>query len=111
MIQQTQDQWLGSKYFASTVDGGLAFPCFAGVARAYGFPVETIRSNQEVAEKVRWVLSEPGPVFCCLDIDPRFRVVPQVKFGRPNEDPEPLLERKEFLDNMLVQPLPGSLHA
>jgi hypothetical protein len=36
-------------------------------------------------------------------------VQPQVKFGRPNEDGEPLLEREEFLSNMLVKPLPASL--
>ena len=105
MIQQTQDQWLGSKFYASTVGGGLASPCFIDVARAYGFPVETVQSNSEVAETVEWALRKPGPVFCCLEIDPGFRVVPQVKFGRPNEDPEPLLERKGFLENMLVPPL------
>jgi len=36
-------------------------------------------------------------------------VIPQVKFGRSNEDSEPLLPRREFLDNMLVGPLASSL--
>ena len=31
------------------------------------------------------------------------RVIPQVKFGKPNEDPEPLLPRKEFENNMLIK--------
>jgi D-sedoheptulose 7-phosphate isomerase len=32
----------------------------------------------------------------------------QVKFGRPNEDADPLLSREEFLANMIVKPLPVS---
>ena len=36
-------------------------------------------------------------------------VVPQVKFGRPNEDMEPLLPRDLFSSMMLVEPLPQSL--
>ena len=110
MIQQTQDQWLGSQYMASTVEGGLAFPDFVRVAEAYGFKTVTIDSNRELSAKIRAVLDNHGPIFCNVEIRPDHRVIPQVKFGRPNEDPDPLLERKEFLANMLVKPLAVSLH-
>jgi len=50
-----------------------------------------------------------GPYFLNIEIDAAHRVVPQVKFGRPNEDADPLLERPEFLSNMLVKPLSVSL--
>jgi acetolactate synthase-1/2/3 large subunit len=109
MIQQTQDQWLGSRYEASTVDGGLAFPDFSAVARAYGFPTMSLRANADVDEVVRRALSQPGPVFCDVDINPGHRVVPQVVFGRPIEDPGPLLERSEFMKNMIVPPTEASL--
>ena len=46
-----------------------------------------------------------------MEIDPAWRVVPQVKFGRPNEDMEPLLPRDLFMSMMLVEPLPQSLTA
>lgn len=108
MIQQTQDQWMGSKYFASTVEGGLAFPDFVKVAQAYGFETITIRENREIPTRIAEVLRAKKPVFCNVEIDPARRVIPQVKFGRPNEDTEPLLERQEFLRNMIVQPLPVS---
>ena len=36
------------------------------------------------------------------------RVIPQVKFGRPNEDMEPLLPRNVFEEKMIVNPLPVS---
>jgi hypothetical protein len=35
-------------------------------------------------------------------------VIPQVKFGRPLEDGEPLLARAEFFKNMLIEPMPAS---
>ena len=105
MIQQTQDQWLGSKYFASSIKGGLASPDFLKVAKAYGFKTVNIAKNAELSDKIRDVLKTKGPVFCNIEIRPEHRVIPQVKFGRPNEDPEPFLERKEFLENMIVKPL------
>lgn len=109
MIQQTQDQWLGSRYLASTVEGGLAFPDFVKVAEAYGFKTVTIVRNRELQGRIREVLDIEGPVFCNVEINPEHRVIPQVKYGRPNEDSEPLLDRKEFLENMIVKPAEASL--
>jgi len=102
MIQQTQEQWLDGRYEASTVAGGLAFPDFIKVAEAYGFKTLSITSNESIPELVGRAYAEPGPVFCDVQISPAQRVVPQVKFGRPIEDPEPFLPREEFFRNMLV---------
>ncbi|MEI6149538.1 MAG: thiamine pyrophosphate-binding protein [bacterium] len=102
MIQQTQEQWLDSRYEASTVDGGLAFPDFLKVATAYGFQTVEIIRNSEIQDRIRQVLQTEGPVFCNVRISSHHRVNPQVKFGRPNEDSAPLLTRQEFLQNMLV---------
>ena len=109
MIQQTQDQWLESKYLASTIEGGLAFPDFVKVAGAYGFKTVTITKNKELHKCIRSVLDSEGPIFCNVEIGSEQRVIPQVKFGRPNEDAEPLLDRKEFLENMIVKPMAVSL--
>lgn len=105
MIQQTQDQWLESRYIASTVDGGLAFPDWVKVATAYGYPTFTLSRNTDMAGIMRQVMNHSGPCFCNVEINAVKRVLPQVKFGRPNEDSEPLLERAEFLANMIVEPL------
>lgn len=109
MIRQTQDQWLDSRYEASTVDGGLAFPDFVKVAAAYGYKTVTINTNREIQGCVRDVLTSDGPVFCNVVISPEHRVIPQVKYGRPIEDSEPLLDRKEFIGNMIVRPVEASL--
>lgn len=109
MIQQTQDQWLGSKYLASSVEGGLAFPDFVKVAQAYGFRTVDITANAELPAKVRETMQAPGPVFCNVNIRPDHRVIPQVKYGKPLEEPDPPLPREEFLRNMIVKPLdPGA---
>lgn len=108
MVRQTQEMWLGGNYYATSVDGGLASPDFAAIARAYGFQTDTLSLNAEIAVKLGQVLDCDGPSFLNIDIEPDHRVVPQVKFGRPNEDADPPLERKEFLANMIVKPLPVS---
>ena len=109
MIQQTQDQWLGSCYAASNVEGGLAFPEFEKVADAYGFWTVAIERNCELSDQIHEVLDYKGPVFCNVEIRPEHRVIPQVQFGRAIEDGEPLLDRKEFFENMTVKPHEASL--
>lgn len=109
MVRQTQDQWLKGNYYATSIEGGLAFPDFTAVARAYGFPTETLALNEDISSKLTKVLEGGGPAFLNIEIDPGHRLIPQVKFGRPNEDGDPLLDRAEFLSNMIVKPLPVSL--
>ncbi len=109
MIRQTQDQWLDSRYAASTVEGGLASPDFVKIAAAYGYRTINITTNNKLGRDIRKVLDSPGPVFCNVEISPAHRVIPQVKYGRPIEDGEPLLDRQEFLANMIVKPLEISL--
>jgi len=107
MIQQTQDQWLGSRYLASTVDGGLAFPDFTKLAQTYGFRTADILMNKFLSEKISEVLMSSEPFFCNVRISSKHRVIPQVKFGSPLEDSEPFLSREEFEGNMIVE-MPGA---
>jgi len=105
MIQQTQDQWLGSRYLASTVEGGLAFPDFEQVASGFGWRTVRISRNDEIESGLARALALPGAALVNVEVPAAHRVVPQVKFGRPNEDPEPLLPRDEFREQMIVPPL------
>ena len=105
MIRQTQDQWLDSRYLASSAEGGLGFPDWERVPEGYGFKTATIKDNQNVAAQVRRVLDTPGPVFCNVEIRPDHGVIPQVAFGRPIEDSEPLLPRETFFANMIIPPM------
>jgi acetolactate synthase I/II/III large subunit len=105
MIQQTQDQWMESKYIASSKEGGLPVPDFSEIASGYGFTTFEITQNSEIASILNQVLTYEGPCFCNVRISPNHRVIPQVKYGRPIEDAEPLLDRDEFEQSMIVSPL------
>ena len=48
-------------------------------------------------------LSKRAPKLIEVIVDSNARVIPQVKFGRPNEDMEPLLDDNVFSDFMLIQ--------
>lgn len=109
MVRQTQDMWLKGNHYATSIEGGLAFPDFTAVARAYGFPAKSLALNKDIANTLTQILNGDGPAFVNIEIDPKHQLIPQVKFGRPNEDAEPLLDRAEFFDNMIVKPLPVSL--
>ncbi len=105
MVRQTQNQWLGGRHEASSVRSGLSFPDWERVADAYGFDVTTIGKNEEVVRGIRETLYGMRPAFCNVEIGENHGVIPQVKFGRPIEDQEPLLDREEFLDNMIIEPV------
>ncbi len=109
MIQQTQDQWLGSEYVGSSQAGGLYFPDFPATAAAFGIPNLVIAANNEIEEKLRQVNIHEGPLLVDVRIPGSHRVIPQSKFGYPIEDAEPLLPRDEFLSNMIVKPVQKSL--
>ena len=105
MIQQTQDQWMESRYIASSPEGGVAAPDFDSIAQGYGYETYNITSNGEIRQVLQEVFEVKGPVLCQVHIMPEHRVTPQVKFGRPIEDSEPLLSRDDFNQAMIVSPL------
>ena len=105
MIKQTQDQWLNSNYVASSQEGGLSFPIYKDVSKAFGLDYIELSQNSEIENKVNKFLISERPVMLNLKISETARVKPQVKFGRPNEDMEPLLPRNIFHKNMIIRPL------
>jgi len=105
MIKQTQDDWLESRHEASCVKKGIAIPDFIKIARAYGIKALVIRSNKELRQKVKAVLKAKGAVLCDIELRPDQKNIPMLKYGRPIEDQNPLLNRQEFLKNMIVKPL------
>jgi acetolactate synthase I/II/III large subunit len=109
MIQQTQDDWLNSKYEASTINSGVAIPDFYKIGKAYGLKVKRIKNNNELKNSLEEIMKYNGPVLCDVMLSPNQRILPFLKVGRPIEDPKPLLPRDEFLNNMIVKPTEQSL--
>ena len=105
MIKQTQDQWLDSKYHASSYEGGLSFPDYKELANAFGLEYLEISSVKGCDANMLDMFNATKPFLCNVIIPNEARVIPQVKFGRPNEDMDPLLPRELFLHNMIIDPL------
>lgn len=102
MIRQTQEQWLDSRYLASSQDGGISFPDFSEVAKAWNIPVTSIEFNRDIEWGIQQTLKANDYSICDVQIEQSHRVIPQVVFGRPIEDAEPLLPREEFSSNMIA---------
>ena len=109
MVRQTQDMWLNGNHFATSTNNGLPDPNFIEIAKAYGFRTEFVQNSNDCVTKIEHILTGDDPCFVNVEINAQFGVYPQVRFGRPNEDAEPLLGREEFLSNMLIKALPISL--
>jgi len=109
MIQQTQDQWLESSYHSSSIQGGLRFPNYEALAEATGFSYLSLEDPEHFTTVLAQMWRVEVPVLLRVRIDPSWRVVPQVRFGRPNEDMEPLLPRESFRELMIVPPMSASL--
>jgi len=104
MIKQTQDDWLNSTYEASCIEKGIAVPDFISIGKAYGLQTEKICNHQELEEKIKKVLNNSVGILCEVNISEEQRILPMLKAGRPIEDSNPLLEREEFFNNMIVKP-------
>lgn len=108
IIKQFQEELFEGRYEATQPGMGYDCPDFVKVAQAYGLASARIASQQEIAEKVNWVLEVPGPVVCEVMLDDSARIVPKTVFGHPIEDQWPLLDREELRQNMIVRPLEDS---
>ncbi len=105
MIKQTQEQWLDAKYYASSHEGGLSFPNYRDLASAFKLEYIEIASTDDCTLHMLDIFHTSSAVLCNVIIPSGARVIPQVKFGRPNEDMDPLLPRNIFMENMITSPL------
>lgn len=90
MIKQTQDQWFDGEYFASSSNSDLHFTNYELLAKANNFVYFKIDNDSEIFFKLNEVLRSDDTIFCEVMIQSDARVIPIVKFGKPNHlmDPE-----------------------
>lgn len=116
-IRHTQDGFLDNSHVGSEASGGLSLPDFKKVSKAYGIKAVRIDNHKELRQRVQWVLKRPGPILCEIMVSRDQQVIPRLGFEKnpdgtflpkPLEDMYPPLERKEFLENMVVAPWTGA---
>jgi acetolactate synthase-1/2/3 large subunit len=113
-IRQSQKAYFNNRYMASEPSSGLTLPDFNKVAAAFGIETCVIENHDDLEKSVREVLSHDRPVVCVVKITPEQTTAPRVASGqrtdgsmysKPLEDLWPFLERREFLGNMIVEPV------
>ncbi len=102
------------RYVGADPSSGVSCPDIIKVAHAYGINAIRIANQEELHQKLDGVLKEPGPFICEIIMPETQPLIPKLSslkkpdgsiISKPLEDMYPFLDRKEFLENMIVQPV------
>ena len=113
-IRAMQENHFDGRYVCCNPESGLTLPDTCSVARAYGLKTTRIVSQDNLKEKVAEVIETEGTIICDLLMDPDIPTLPRVSsqvlpdgriVSKPMEDLWPFLDRKDFLENMIISPL------
>jgi len=114
-MRVTHRNYFQGRLVASDASSGLTLPNVRKIADAYGISNNRISFNGEIGDKIKEAFETKGPFITEVMIDPEEVTAPKVKsfigedgkmVSKPQEDMAPFLDRKEFLKNMIVSPLP-----
>jgi acetolactate synthase I/II/III large subunit len=115
-IRGSQKGFFGGANIGCDPATGLTLPDFCAVGQAYGIGTARIDEQTDLLGQVQSVLETPGPVICDVRVlaeEPRAPRVTSVQLAngsmasKPLEDLWPFLDREEFRQNMIVEPLKG----
>jgi acetolactate synthase I/II/III large subunit len=113
-IRASQASFFGQPSIGCSEATGVSLPDLRKVARAYGLGCAAIEDQRDLHTQVRRVLTMPGPVVCDVKVIPDEVRAPRVTsvqrqdgsfVSKPLEDLWPFLDRNEFEQNMLVEPV------
>ena len=96
-----------SEYAGVDAAHGQSNPDFIKVADAYGIKTVRIENHDELIDKIKEVLSYPGPVVCDVNMKGFYDYQPKLGWRSPIEDQYPFLSRDEFRQNMIIEPIEG----
>lgn len=112
-IRMTQDAYFPGGYVAADPSSGVSFPNMIKIAEAYGLPVRRVYDHSTLRADIQATLGTPGPVLCEIMMSPSQPLLPKLAselrpdgtmVSKPLEDMFPFLDRKEFMENMLIEP-------
>lgn len=112
-IRMTQDAYFPGGYVAADPSSGVSFPDMVKLAEAYGLPARRVHDHSTLREGIQATLDTQGPAFCEILMSPTQPMLPKLAselrpdgsmVSKPLEDMFPFLDRKEFMENMLIEP-------
>ncbi len=113
-IRASQTNYFGGPNIGCSPETGVSIPDYRKVARAYGLKTAVIEDQSDLRGAVRRVLRGRGPVLCDVHVIPDEIRAPRVTsiqladgsfVSKPLEDLWPFLDRDEFAENMIVEPV------
>ena len=102
------------RYIGSDPSSGLSCPDIVKLAQAYGIGAERIDDQPTLDRRLDDVLGRTGPYICEIMMPPEQALIPRVSsmklpdgriISKPMEDLYPFLDREEFKENMIVDPV------
>ncbi|MES2392529.1 MAG: thiamine pyrophosphate-binding protein [Acidobacteriota bacterium] len=114
-IRASQKAYFGTELIGADAATGLTIPSLSAVATAYNIPSVVIADQTNLREEVRNALAIEGPVVIDVRVIPDEVRAPRLQsyqredgtfVSKPLEDLFPFLSREEFLENMIVTPMP-----
>jgi acetolactate synthase-1/2/3 large subunit len=102
------------RYIGSDPSSGLTCPDIVKLAAAYGIEAERIADQDVLERRLDAVLAHEGPYICEIMMPPEQPLIPRVSslklpdgriVSKPMEDLYPFLDREEFRENMIVEPV------
>ncbi len=112
-IRNTQQNFF-KHLVGESPETGISFPDMKKIAWAYGIPFARISSHTGLKQAIKKALTSDGPYLVEMMMDPWQPLVPKVSsytrpdgklISKPMEDMWPFLPRKEFYENMIIEPL------
>lgn len=97
MIRHFQEMYFQSNYYQTMSSGGYTVPDFGKIADAYGIEYYCIAGDENM-DKWKWDMN--GPKIIEISLENNTYVFPKLEYGRPNQDQEPLLDRKLYSELM-----------
>lgn len=93
MIRHFQEMYFEDNYVQTVPSGGYTVPDFGAIAAAYKIPYKCIGKVEDVDDSL---FDAEGPQFVEVRITEPTYVYPKLEYGKPNQDQEPLLDRKRY---------------
>jgi len=102
------------RYIGSDPSSGLSCPDIIKLAEAYGIASERIEDQPTLDARLDAVLAQEGPYICEIMMPAEQALIPRVSslklpdgriISKPMEDLFPFLDRDEFKENMIVDPV------
>ncbi|ADV47275.1 thiamine pyrophosphate-binding protein [Nitratifractor salsuginis] len=113
-IRNTQNNFFKGHKVGSDASSGVSFPDTLKLAEAYGFRAFRLETQLDLVRQLENILRIEGPVICEVMLSPTEKMEPKLSsevkpdgtmISKPLEDMFPFLDRKEFFENMIIEPV------